>query len=120
MKDSKKESLEKSLKSTYNVLTTSSINVNINSNNKGLSKMIIKWNSEKSKKLKIERGVSFDELLEDGTIIEISDNPARENQQIFIVNYDNYIYAVPFVKNEDEVFLKTLYRSRKLTKKYLK
>ena len=42
------------------------------------------------------------------------------NQKIFVINIDNYIWLVPFVKNEKEIFLKTAIPSRKATKKYLK
>lgn len=33
-------------------------------------------------------------------------------------SFENYIYLVPFVINEDEIFLKTIIPSRKATKKY--
>jgi hypothetical protein len=39
---------------------------------------------------------------------------------MFVINYEDYIYLVPFVVNNDEVFLKTIIPSRKATKKYLK
>ena len=33
---------------------------------------------------------------------------------------DDYAYLVPLVEDEEKAFLKTIYRSRKATKKYLK
>ena len=42
------------------------------------------------------------------------------NQKIYIVNLNGYVYLVPFVrKNTQTIFLKTIFPSRKLTKKYL-
>ena len=41
-------------------------------------------------------------------------------QKIFIVEIKNYVYAIPFIqKKENWFFLKTIFPSRKLTKKYL-
>ncbi|MFT4929808.1 MAG: hypothetical protein ACI8WB_005943, partial [Phenylobacterium sp.] len=42
------------------------------------------------------------------------------NQRIFIVNIDDYAYAVPYVESDREYFLKTVIPSRKLTKRYLR
>ena len=36
-----------------------------------------------------------------------------------VVNISEYIYLVPYVESEDEIFLKTIIPSRKATKKYL-
>ncbi len=80
------------------------------------------WDSEKNKKLLKERGISFETclvMIEEGEVVDILNSTTHPHQKIFILNVDNYIYAVPFVENEDEVFLKTIIPSRKLTKKYL-
>jgi hypothetical protein len=37
-----------------------------------------------------------------------------------VVQIDDYVYLIPFIENEHEVFLKTIIPSRKATKKYLK
>ena len=42
------------------------------------------------------------------------------NQKIFIVKLSEYIYLIPFVEDSEKVFLKTIYPSRKATKKFLK
>jgi hypothetical protein len=42
------------------------------------------------------------------------------NQKILIVDVDGYAYLVPFVKDGNELFLKTIIPSRKATKKYLR
>ena len=39
---------------------------------------------------------------------------------MFVIEFEEYAYLVPFVENEDEVFLKTIIPNRKATKKYLK
>ncbi len=83
------------------------------------------WNREKSASLKSERGVCFEELVGaaiEGGLLDIIDQPNKvkfSNQKVFIIEFDNYIYLVPFVEDEEKYFLKTLYPSRKMTKKYL-
>lgn len=81
------------------------------------------WNSEKNIKLIKERGVSFEMCLvkiESKDILDILDNINYPNQKIFVLEIDDYVYLVPFVENEDEIFLKTIIPSRKFTRKYLK
>ena len=81
------------------------------------------WNSEKNKKLMRERGVSFEMCLvkiEGKDILDVLENKNYPHQKIFVIEIDNYVYAVPFVEKDDEIFLKTIIPSRKFTKKYLK
>lgn len=84
------------------------------------------WNDEKSALLKETRQVSFEEIvfyIEKGFLLDILAHPNKEkypNQQIFVVEIDDYAYLVPFVEDEKEVFLKTIIPSRKATKKYLR
>lgn len=81
------------------------------------------WNSEKNKKLIKERGVSFEICLvkiESKDILDILNNINYPNQKIFVLEIEGYVYLVPFIENEDEIFLKTIIPSRKFTKKYLK
>ncbi|MDA3922491.1 MAG: BrnT family toxin [Salinisphaera sp.] len=83
------------------------------------------WNSEKNDLLVKERGVSFERivfLVEHGGLLDIIAHPdsARyPNQQILIVNLDQYAWLVPFVESTHRYFLKTIIPSRKATKKYL-
>ena len=94
-------------------------------NEKGLDKTpesntivyTVKWNPTKSARLKRIRGVSFEEILE-GELLDICENPVRRDQKILIFDYRGYIWVVPFVIEEQGVFLKTLYRSRKYHKLY--
>jgi len=81
--------------------------------------MKIKWNEEKNNFLKKERGFSFSELIDYGEIIDVVKNTNYENQKKFIIKYKNYIYVVPFVENESEIFLKTAFKSRKFKKEYM-
>jgi len=80
---------------------------------------------EKNLKLLKTRGICFEQiisLIEQGYILDIVEHPNKDkypNQQIYIVNISNYCYLVPFTKNGDEIFLKTIIPSRKATKKYL-
>jgi len=85
----------------------------------------IRWDAEKNKKLKTERGISFEEIvvcIENRQVLAIIENPGkkRTEQMVFVVELNNYVYYVPFVKDEDDIFLKTIIPSRRLTKKYRK
>ena len=81
----------------------------------------LNWNNEKNELLKKGRGISFEEiaiLIEAGKIISTEENPNRDNQKMYVVEIDNYAVVVPFVETDDEIFFKTIFPSRKLTKKY--
>jgi len=84
------------------------------------------WNHEKNEILKQERDISFEDIvfcIENGFLIDIIEHPNQEKyrgQKIYAVNFNEYVYLVPFVESEDEIFLKTVYPSRKYTKNYLK
>jgi uncharacterized DUF497 family protein len=83
------------------------------------------WNSEKNALLKAERGISFEEVvlnIQPGNEVDIFDHPNQERypgQQISVVVIEGYAYLVPFVENEEEIFLKTIIPSRKANKQYL-
>jgi hypothetical protein len=77
----------------------------------------IRWNEVKSARLKRIRGVSFDEIIKT-EYLDTVDHPSRTDQQIFIFDYNGYVWAVPFVVDNEGVFLKTLYKSRKFNKIY--
>jgi len=80
------------------------------------------WSSEKNKKLIKERGISFEICLvkiESKDVLDILGSINHPHQKIFVLEIEGYVYAVPFVENEEEIFLKTIIPSRKLTKKYL-
>ncbi|HEX5838677.1 MAG TPA: hypothetical protein VFY26_12665 [Anaerolineales bacterium] len=84
------------------------------------------WNIEKNELLKEERQISFEEVvfyIEMGFLLDVLEHPNQEKykgQKIFVVQMDDYVYLVPFIEDEQEVFLKTIIPSRKATRKYLK
>ena len=86
----------------------------------------IKWDEEKNKILKATRGVSFEDVvlaLQDDRFLAIEEHPNNDkypHQMIMILYLNNYVHIVPFVKNEDKIFLKTIYPDRKYHKKYKK
>ncbi len=83
------------------------------------------WNEEKNEILKNTRDISFEIIviqIERGKILDILEHPNKnkyKNQRIFVIEYENYIYLVPFVEQKEKIFLKTIIPSRKATKKYL-
>lgn len=87
---------------------------------------VFNWNAEKNEYLKKTRNISFEEIIIailNDRIIEVYDHYNKvdySNQKIYEVIYNDYVYLVPFVANDNEVFLKTIIPSRKATKKYKK
>jgi uncharacterized DUF497 family protein len=83
------------------------------------------WNPKKNEWLKKNRKISFEEialLLGEGRVWKVADHPNQkkyQNQKVFLVPIDNYIYFVPFVLDEEMIFLKTAFPHRKATKYYL-
>ena len=69
-----------------------------------------------------ERGISFQEIADTilkGEYIDILENPNRLNQDIFILRYHGYTWAVPFFIDENEnIYLITAFPSRKFHKRY--
>ncbi|MCX5699313.1 MAG: DUF4258 domain-containing protein [Candidatus Omnitrophica bacterium] len=87
--------------------------------------MGIYWDFAKNQKLKTERNISFEEILvciENQQVLAIIQNPSKKykSQRVFVVDLNNYVYYIPFVKAGDDLFLKTIIPSRKLTKEYLR
>lgn len=84
-----------------------------------------RWNHEKNEVLKIERSISFEEIvlaIEANGLLDILQHSNLEkypNQSIFVVALDGYVYLVPYVEESDYVFLKTVIPSRKATRDYL-
>ncbi|HSX02631.1 MAG TPA: toxin [Candidatus Saccharimonadia bacterium] len=78
------------------------------------------WNETKNDKLREEREICFEDVVVAISEGKVHDVLAYPNQRFYIVGIQEYIYVVPFVEDEIKIFLKTIYPSRKLTKKYLK
>ncbi|MBE7527052.1 BrnT family toxin [Betaproteobacteria bacterium PRO4] len=86
---------------------------------------IFNWSSDKNQQLIVDRGKSFEEavfsILNGGLLDDIVHPNTMDypNQRIFVVQIHDYAYLVPYVENQDEIFLKTIIPSRKFTRIYL-
>ncbi len=85
---------------------------------------IFNWNPEKNQLLLRERGISFERIvfeIANGNELAVLEHPNQNKypgQKIAMVQVDDYVYAVPFVETNEEIFLKTIIPSRKATKQY--
>ncbi|MFH1777947.1 MAG: toxin [Candidatus Omnitrophota bacterium] len=78
----------------------------------------IRWNLLKSDRLKRTRGTSFEDILK-SKLIAIKKHPKKVSQNIMLFEHKRYIWVVPYLIDEKgDIFLKTLYPSRKYTKLY--
>ena len=76
---------------------------------------MIRWDPAKSERLKRLRGFSFGEILQ-MELVGTFEHTTRKNQQLYLFRYKAYIWVVPYVVRGGEIFLKTLFPSRKYTK----
>ncbi len=82
------------------------------------------WNDEKNELLKSRRGVSFEQVIlaiVSGDLIDRVKHPNPEkypNQKVFLVKIEDYLYSVPYIEDEEKIFLKTIIPNSKATKKY--
>ena len=84
-----------------------------------------RWNHDKNESLKIERRISFEEIVlaieADGLLDQLR-HPNSEkypNQSVLVVAFDGYAYLVPYIEETEYFFLKTVIPSRKATRNYL-
>ena len=83
------------------------------------------WSEIKNTHLKAQRSIGFEDIqaaIEKGKVLADTDHPLRSkypNQKVFIVEFDEYAYVVLYVDYDMKIFLKTIYPSRRMTKKYL-
>lgn len=83
------------------------------------------WDPDKNEELKATRDISFENIIEaiiEGRLISIIPHPNRKrypSQKIILVEIHDYIYATPFVEDQQKVFLKTIYPSRKHTRDHI-
>lgn len=84
----------------------------------------INWNTQKSLKLREERGICFEDVvyyIEKGDILDDYQHPNQtrySGQRIAVIGINNYAYLVPYVEDGEEIFLKTIIPSRKATEIY--
>ncbi|MFC1520971.1 toxin [Elusimicrobiota bacterium] len=79
----------------------------------------IYWNLAKSDELKRKRGVSFEEIMK-ARLLSVMKHPSRPHQKIMLFMHKGYIWVVPYVVRKKEIFLKTLFPSRKYTKLWIR
>ena len=85
---------------------------------------LFEYNQEKDQALRRDRGIGFQDIIDainQGHLLDNINhpNPKCANQQVLVVYLNHYIYACPYViKDHTIYFLKTIYPSRKLLKKY--
>ncbi|HAH21887.1 MAG: hypothetical protein A2Y00_04430 [Omnitrophica WOR_2 bacterium GWF2_43_52] len=76
----------------------------------------IRWNLLKSERLKKTRGASFEDILK-GKLVSVKRHPKKARQNIMLFEYKRYIWLMPYViETNGDIFLKTLFPSRKYTK----
>ena len=86
--------------------------------------MKITWSEEKNIELENLRGLNFEMVLaaiDDSKILADEQHPNSkdyEHQRILILDIDGYAVTVPYVINNDEIFLKTMFKDRKMQRKY--
>ncbi|PIY29098.1 MAG: toxin [Comamonadaceae bacterium CG_4_9_14_3_um_filter_60_33] len=85
---------------------------------------IFNWNAEKNQLLIRERGISFERIVfeiaggNELAVLEHLNQEKYPGQKISMVQVDDYVFAVPFIETEAEIFLKTIIPSRKATRQY--
>ncbi|MEA3554662.1 MAG: toxin [Campylobacterota bacterium] len=83
-----------------------------------------RWNEDKNSILKATRGFSFNDVLEEMSKNGVLDNykhPNKKrypNQYIYVISLGGYIHYIPYVLDNDDIFLKNIIPSRQLNKKY--
>jgi uncharacterized DUF497 family protein len=88
------------------------------------SEKIYDWNAQKNQLLVEERGISFERIVFEismGNELDVVMHPNQNKypgQMISVVQVDDYVYLVPFVETESEIFLKTIIPSRKATRQH--
>ena len=87
--------------------------------------IIFHWSEEKNLLLKKTRNLYFEDVvvaIEGGDLIEVVPNSSKNHQEqsCFIVKINNYAHIVPYIENENGIFLKTIYPSRKYKNRLIK
>lgn len=88
--------------------------------------MEFRWSEDKDAALRQSRGIGFAEVvaaIAEGGLLDVLEHPNSEkfgHQKVLAVRVADYVYAVPYVEEETgDLFLKTLFPSRKLKRRYL-
>jgi len=86
------------------------------------------WDVDKAKLLALDtdRGnVSFEDCviaIDEGRLLGDILHPSAnyKHQRLFILNFNDYAYVVPYIEDDLGIFLKTIFPSRKYTQMYIK
>ena len=87
---------------------------------------MFRWSEAKNTRLKLERGVSFEEIVvavAAGQLLDVLKHRNRDRyprQKVLVVSLRGYAYLMPCVDEPGGNFLKTIIPSRKATRDYLK
>ncbi|MEY3612451.1 MAG: hypothetical protein RJB14_2173 [Pseudomonadota bacterium] len=82
------------------------------------------WNADKNQWLVQERGISFERIVfeislgNEVTVLMHPNQTKYPGQMISVVQVDDYVYLVPFIETDSEIFLKTIIPSRKAKRQF--
>lgn len=82
------------------------------------------WNADKNQWLVQERSISFERIVfeislgNEVTVLLHPNQTKYPGQMISVVQVDDYVYLVPFIETESEIFLKTIIPSRKAKRQF--
>ncbi len=83
------------------------------------------WNNEKSEFLEKTRGICFEDIIihiQNGCVLDVVRHSNRDRypgQNMIVLDVEDNVYLVPYVKSRGIRFLKTIIPSRKATREYL-
>jgi hypothetical protein len=82
------------------------------------------WDNEKNEWLMRERGISFEfikECIENGQVVgNVANHHPYQHQKVYLLLIEGYVFEVPYVEDDEKIFLKTAHPSHEATKRYLK
>jgi len=84
-----------------------------------------RWDPAKNERLKVARGISYEEIvlaIEEGGLMDVLVHPNQKRypgQVVLVVGHRGYTYLVPSVEEDEYYFLKTIVPSRKATRDYM-
>jgi uncharacterized DUF497 family protein len=88
--------------------------------------MEFRWSEEKDAWLREHRGISFEDIvvaLDNGRLLATRRRTGRSafaHQEILYVDIGDYVFMIPFVRDQEWIFLKTIIPTRKGTRDFLR
>ena len=82
------------------------------------------WSASKDAWLRENRKVAFKDVvaaIENGCLLADIPNPSSNfpHQRAYVVRLVDYVVMVPYIRDQDGVFLKTIYPDRKMRRRFL-